>query len=618
MSTLVGENQLPSSQGQEPRAVDVPSKPLLVTLIVLAVVFFGIYHSFFIAQFKAAIAEPSDWGHTFVVPLIALWFVVLKRDKILALPLRPSWSGLIFLLLGILVYMLGAVGPKQLIHSHVRAVGVCLSFLGLIVGFGGWRLFKECSFPFFYLFAFGIVISKRIMTPITNDLQDISASGAWLVLFVLGFDVDLAGNTLTVYDGDISYPLNVAEACSGMRMLVAFLALGTAMAYVGLDRTWQRVLLIVLGVPVAVFVNVLRVVTLGLLSRYDIDFVSGEFHTFVGMVWLIPAFLVFILLMWIVRKLVVENPSAIEEQVPGNQAMRFSRSPIPRLVVCITLLVVGAVVVQAALIQLNVFLVKKSVPLQASLDTIPSRMGGWKQIGDEPEYSDAIIESLGTTQFIDRSYINPTAGSFGNFKLHISYYTGTVDDVPHIPERCWYASGLSQVGTSEYFPLAIDQTNWLEDSNRNRATGLPYEKVSVTHPVTGMESEIRMPIGEPLIRVTVFEDTKRPDLRMVGGYFFVANGRLTASSLGVRNLAFDWTDEYAYYCKVQFSASFELSTSGENYLEDYLAGVTQLTSDLIPQLMRCLPDWAEVESLDLDISKTTPAVPGSTNETNSE
>ena len=286
--------------------------------------------------------------------------------------------------------------------------------------------------------------------------------------------------------------------------------------------------------------------------------------------------------------------------------------------VSITLLIVGAVVVQAALIQLNVFLVKKSVPLQASLDTIPSRMGGWKQIGDEPKYSDAIIESLGTTQFIDRAYINPTSRSLGDFKLHISYYTGTIDDVPHIPERCWHASGLSQIGSSEYFPLAIDQSDWAEDTKRNRATGLPYKKVSVTHPVTGMESEIRMPIGESLIRITVFEDPKRPDLRMVGGYFFIANGRLTANSLGVRNLAFDWTDEYAYYCKIQFSASFELSVSGDNYLEDYVVGVTQLTSDLIPQLMRCLPDWAEVEGSNLEISNDTSAVPVTTNETNSE
>ena len=37
-------------------------------------------------------------------------------------------------------------------------------------------------------------------------------------------------------------------------------------------------------------------------------------------------------------------------------------------------------------------------------------------------------------------------------QVHISYYTGTIDDVPHIPERCWYASGLRQLGKSMDLP----------------------------------------------------------------------------------------------------------------------------------------------------------------------
>ena len=512
MNTLTGENELPKSHGGTPRGVYVPSGTFWVVLGILAIVFVSIFNMFFSGQFKAAIAEPSDWGHIFVVPLIAIWFVMLRRDRILAAPLQPTWSGIVFVVIGVVIYMLGSVGPKQVIHTHVRALGVCFAFFGILVSTMGWRGFKECSFPFFYMFAFGIVITKRIMTPVTNELQDISASGAWLLLYTLGFDVDLAGNTLTVYDGDVSYPLNVAEACSGMRMLVAFLALGTAMAYVGLNRTWQRVLLIVLGIPVAVFVNVLRVVTLGLLSRYDVDFVSGEFHTFIGMVWLIPAFLIFILLMWIVRKLVVENPADLESQVPAGQKLCFINSPVPKLIAAVAVLTVGAIGVQASLIQLNVFLVKKSVPLQASLDTIPSRIDDWKQVGEEPEYSDAILESLGTTQFIDRSYVNQKATALLNFKVHISYYTGTIDDVPHIPERCWYASGLRQLGKSMDLPLDLNTSSWQEGTTLNRATSLPYSVAPVVHPVTGLETKVRMPIGEPKIRVTVFEDTKRPDV----------------------------------------------------------------------------------------------------------
>ena len=92
-----------------------------------------------------------------------------------------------------------------------------------------------------------------------------------------------------------------------MRMLVAFMALGTLMAYVGLSAWWQRVLLILLGVPVAVFVNILRVATLGVLSLWDVGFAGGEFHSLVGFIWLIPAFVVFLGIMTLIQHLLVEK-----------------------------------------------------------------------------------------------------------------------------------------------------------------------------------------------------------------------------------------------------------------------------------------------------------------------
>jgi len=84
-----------------------------------------------------------------------------------------------------------------------------------------------------------------------------------------------------------------------MRMLVAFLALGTAMAYAGLDRWWQRTLLVLMAVPVALAVNIVRVATLGVLSLRDMNMVQGEFHHFVGMVWLVPGFIMFLGIQWL-------------------------------------------------------------------------------------------------------------------------------------------------------------------------------------------------------------------------------------------------------------------------------------------------------------------------------
>jgi exosortase/archaeosortase family protein len=366
---------------------------------------------------------------------------------------------------------------------------------------------------------------------------------------------------------------------------------------VGLSRPWQRTLLILLGVPVAIFVNVLRVVTLGLLSRYDSDFASGDFHTFIGLVWLFPAFIVFILLMWVVRKLVVEPPLAVEPPDPDNPPiLRFDRPVLPKVCTVVGVLLLSAVTMTYLMVAMSGFLAKKEVSLRASLDTIPSTLGDWSQVGDEREYDAAVIESLGTTQFIDRIYAPDGLSEKGYLMLHIAYYSGTIDEVPHIPERCWDAAGLSQMGDSQRLPLMLDDSDWVETDLTNRGSGELYKTTIVTHPVTGVEQVIRLPVGEMELMTSTFSTNKDAEIRRVGGYMFIANGRSCASSFGVRSLAFDWTEEYAFYCKVQISAVYKVSDDGNEFLDRYQVDSSNLISNLLPHLMRCLPDWAEIEA----------------------
>jgi exosortase/archaeosortase family protein len=102
---------------------------------------------------------------------------------------------------------------------------------------------------------------------------------------------------------------------------MAFLALGVAMAWTGLPRMWQRATLIALALPTAIFVNVLRVMTLGLLSLIDSDLAAGDFHSFIGLLWLVPALMIYSGLMWILRKLVVEE----EDQLIASATKASSR-----------------------------------------------------------------------------------------------------------------------------------------------------------------------------------------------------------------------------------------------------------------------------------------------------
>jgi exosortase len=124
---------------------------------------------------------------------------------------------------------------------------------------------------------------------------------------VIGTEVDRNGNTLTVWSDGVAHPLNVAEACSGMRMLVAFLALGVFLAYTNLKGWWQRSLLVLCGVPIAILVNMIRIASMGILTQYDQNFVDGEFHELVGVLWMLPALFLYMGTLWVVRNLIVDE-----------------------------------------------------------------------------------------------------------------------------------------------------------------------------------------------------------------------------------------------------------------------------------------------------------------------
>ena len=288
---------------------------VLAGTALLGIVVF-VFWNLFVAQGKFAVRYPSDWGHTILVPAIVGWLIYRDRAELQAMqPFRPSWAGLVPLGIGLSFYIVSVMGPSWFtVHHNARQVGFGLTLFGMALLLFGWKPMRVLAFPLAYGIVFGFTYTDRIIGYFTQQLQDISADGGYLMLVVLGLDVDIAGNTITVWTTDPANPLNrvpnqlnIAEACSGMRMLVAFMALGTLMAYVGLKEWWQRGLLILLGVPVAVFVNMLRVATLGVLSLWDVGFAGGQFHAFVGFVWLMPAFLVFLGILAIIRNLIVET-----------------------------------------------------------------------------------------------------------------------------------------------------------------------------------------------------------------------------------------------------------------------------------------------------------------------
>ena len=274
--------------------------------------------------------------------------------------------------------------------------------------------------------------------------------------------------------------------------------------------------------------------------------------------------------------------------------MRFTRSIVPAYVALLATLAAGGLGLRAAMRSLDVYLRKEPVPLRADLGSIPTALGRWQKLGDDQLMDAAMVESLGTDKYLTRTYALDGDASKGVMTLHLAYYTGMIDTVPHIPERCWGAGGLVQVGEPTKLALDLPGVRAIPDAGpRNAATGEPYPVAEVTDPVTRVTDRVALPLGEPAMTLTTFQDRKASRIEQLGGYFFIANGRCTPTTFGVRGLAFNMSDRYAYYCKVQLSARYPVGDTPSSVA--FKAQAEDFLTQLLPHLMRRLPDWPAVE-----------------------
>ena len=272
----------------------------------IGISFIALFYRWFYQQGKISLAHPEDWGHAFVIPLIAGYMIWQHREKIVSTPTALFWPAVVPFVLGIQAYAYNLF----MIRNHMlQGMSLILTLGALVLWMVGPRVFKHLFLPIAYLLLM-ITIAEEIMLAVTFKLQLIASQGSWLMLSLIGnpfgwFSVDIDGNTLMIVtNAGEMLPMNVAEACSGMRMVVAFYALAIAVALMGSPQWWQRIGLILLAGPVAVFMNIIRVTVLGLLMLVNPDLASGDAHTVIGTLLLIPSLMLFLGMAWMLNRLV--------------------------------------------------------------------------------------------------------------------------------------------------------------------------------------------------------------------------------------------------------------------------------------------------------------------------
>ncbi len=150
----------------------------------------------------------------------------------------------------------------------------------------GWTYYRAVFFAWAFLL-FMIPIPAILFNQITFPLQLLASQVASTLLPLLGVPILREGNVLHLP----AMPLEVAEACSGIRSLMSLGTLAIVYGYFLEPRTWARIALTIAAIPIAVTANASRIVGTGLLVQYwDPDKALGFFHEFSGLVIFVVSF----------------------------------------------------------------------------------------------------------------------------------------------------------------------------------------------------------------------------------------------------------------------------------------------------------------------------------------
>lgn len=235
------------------------------------------------------------------------------------------------------------------------------------------------------------------------------------------------------------------------------------------------------------------------------------------------------------------------------------------------------------------------------VSTLPTETEHWRRLGPDKISSSEIVETLGTQNYVSRNYI--LKESEGKKKpviveFHAAYYTGMIDTVPHVPERCFVGGGMQQSVSPQNMVLEMNTNSWRSDNsvppelsglagtlysvrltNNRKWTDAPGSRIRLPRDVTP-ETRIMMRCSEFILG---------DDQKIYAGYFFIANGGTKANANEVRTLAFNLSDDYAYYLKIQVNC---LTADSIDEFAEYAGSVI---GDLLGEIMRCAPDWVEVQ-----------------------
>ncbi|MDR3450293.1 MAG: VPLPA-CTERM-specific exosortase XrtD [Alphaproteobacteria bacterium] len=377
----------------------------------------------FAATFASLFAawQTPEYSYGYLVPLVCLgWGCALYRERKPAL--RPALSGLALVGFAVGMHLFGDLAANNWLDEYAIVVAAA----GFVATLMGWQALGAL-FPAVFFLSFAVPLPPMTQASLTAGMQLLSSTLSVAGLHLLGVPVFQEGNIIDLG----SYKLQVAEACSGLRYLFPFMGFGYLFAFLFEKNNLKRVLLMLATIPIAIVMNALRIVIIGVsVDMWGIAMAEGLVHQIEGWVVFVGC-IGFLFAVWWALSFVQTRVTASEKI---TSAASISAPHITRALVLLVVLMALACGGAKLLLADRA----AAVPDRSPLIDFPLRLGDWRgQIGDLP--SDQLA-ALKLSDYFMGDYRRDNDAEAINF--YIAYYANQRRDAaPHSPLVCIPGAG---------------------------------------------------------------------------------------------------------------------------------------------------------------------------------
>jgi exosortase len=244
-------------------------------------------------------AGDPQYSHGYLVPLFSAYLLHQNRERFrTAVPAALPWIGGGVLLFALLLRLVAG----GLLFHQLDAIALLVALAGIVLAFGGLPILKLTG-PAILFLVFAIPLPYELERNVGGPLKTAATVSSTYLLQTCGLPAIAEGNLILIDE----VKLGVVDACSGLKMLMTFAAFSVGAVLLN-SRTWFERGMVLLGiVPVAMLANILRIVATGITHTIVHDKATNDWlHDVYGWCMMPLGLGLLALELWILKRLVVE------------------------------------------------------------------------------------------------------------------------------------------------------------------------------------------------------------------------------------------------------------------------------------------------------------------------